>query len=286
MPVEQKSVAAALAGFVEQQNAETKKPDLSGLREGAQITRASLATQAYKQIKDALIQGQLRPGLRIAFRDVARELAMSVTPVREALLQLTAERILISARGRTIIVPQLTVRDCLELWTIRLCLEGVCAGIAAAKASPDLADRLERIQSSIAAAKQNKDVDTGMRFNQEFHFTLYQAADMPMLTSMIESVWAQAGAYSRFFLDHHVTKRDDAAAQGPHIHTTVVRGVRIGDAAMVRRGVERDLIEIRDGILARMGLEGVVPANEGLSSGHANSPTGSSKDGHNDMPMV
>jgi DNA-binding GntR family transcriptional regulator len=269
MQLERKSLAAALEGAAEKQTAQAERPEYSGLRSGTQIIRTSLASQAYALIKDALIQGQLRPGLTIAFRDVASELGMSVTPVREALMQLAAERILISAKGRTIIVPQLSPAHCLELWGIRLCLEGYCAEVAAAKAGPGLADRMESIQARIAAAKQHKDVDAGMRLNQEFHFTLYQAAEMPILTSIIEGLWAQAGAYARFFLDQHVTKRDDAAAQGPHVHSTVVRGIRTGDPTMAKQGIERDLVEIRDGILSLMEERGVIGTSASEPSARA-----------------
>ena len=268
MQVERKSLAVAFESDAAKQPAQAERPDYSGLGSG-QLVRTSLASQAYGLIKDALIQGRLRPGLTIAFRDIAGELGMSVTPVREALLQLAAERILIPAKGRTIIVPQLLPAHCLELWGVRVCLEGYCAEIATAKATPSLADRMESIQARIAAAKQHKDLDAGMRLNQEFHFTLYQATEMPMLTSIIEGLWAQAGAYSRFFLDQHVTKRDGAAAQGPHVHSTIVRGVRTGDPTMVKQGIERDLIEIRDGILALMAERGGVGASASQPSAHA-----------------
>jgi DNA-binding GntR family transcriptional regulator len=241
------------------------------MTDDAPLVRDSLSAQAYRRIKDRMIAGRLPPGTRLALRDVARELAISVTPLREALLQLVAQRVLTQDRGYTIAVPALSVAHCRELWDVRLQLEPLCAAAALAHATPALADRLSVANDRMLAAKQARDVDGGMDFNRDFHFALYEAAAMPTLHWMIECIWAQAGPYVRHFLEHHVRTRNDAAVQGPHVHTTIIAALRRNDATAIRRGIRRDLIEIRDGIL------GLLP--EG-SSGQGNGSAPSPSQGH------
>jgi GntR family colanic acid and biofilm gene transcriptional regulator len=225
--------------------------------EDAPLLRDSLSAQAYRRIKDRMIAGRLPPGTRLALRDVARELAISVTPLREALLQLVAQRVLTQEHGYSIAVPQLSVAHCRELWEVRLQLEPLCAAAALANATPALADRLSVANDRMLASKQARNVDGGMDYNRDFHFALYAAAGMPTLHWMIECIWAQAGPYVRHFLEHHVRTRNDAALQGPHVHTTIIAALRRNDAAALRRGIRRDLIEIRDGIL------GLLPEGSG-----------------------
>ena len=221
-------------------------PDGAG---DAPLVRDSLSAQAYRRIRDRMIAGRLAPGTRLGLRDVAAELGISVTPLREALLQLVAQRVLTQDHGSTIAVPQLSVAHCRELWTVRLQLEPLCAAAALVNATPALTDRLSVANDRMLAAKQARDVDGGMDHNRDFHFKLYQAAGMPTLHWMIECMWAQAGPYVRHFLDHHVRTRNDAALQGPHVHSTIIAALRRGDAAAIRQGIRRDLVEIRDGIL-------------------------------------
>jgi DNA-binding GntR family transcriptional regulator len=89
-----------------------------------------------------------------------------------------------------------------------------------------------------------------------FHFALYQAAAAPTLKWMIDCVWAQSGCYAEFFLTRHIMRRNAAAAQGPHMHSTIIAALAARDPAGVRRGVERDLIEIRDGALMLLDEQG------------------------------
>lgn len=223
--------------------------------ECAPLVRDSLSAQAYRRIKDRMIGGRLPPGTRLALRDVARELSISVTPLREALLQLVAQRVLTQGSGYTVAVPPLSAAHCHELWEIRLQLEPFCAEAALAGGTPALVDRLMIANDSMLAAKRGRNVDGGMDYNRDFHFALYAAAGMPTLYWMIECIWAQAGPYVRFFLEHHVKARNDASVQGPHVHGTIIAALRRGDATGIRRGIRRDLIEIRDGILGLLPRE-------------------------------
>ena len=61
--------------------------------------RIVLGRQLYARLRDALMLGELRPGDRLTFRDVAARMSTSVTPVREALLQLVAEGVLHAEPG-------------------------------------------------------------------------------------------------------------------------------------------------------------------------------------------
>ena len=165
------------------------------------IVTTNLSEQAYRHIKDLLICGRLKPGTRISFRDAAHALGISVTPLREALLRLAAEQSLVTGRGRTIEVPPLDIARCRELWELRLLLEPFCAEAALPHLTRPLIDLLETVNAQMLAANQNRDVVAVSRFNREFHFRLYGAAQMPMLTWIIEFCLGAGGrlraAFSR-----------------------------------------------------------------------------------------
>src|SRR5690606_41229685 len=58
------------------------------------LDKNNLSDQAYEALKQALLSGRFQPGERIVLRDVAGELGISLTPVREARNHLIAERVL------------------------------------------------------------------------------------------------------------------------------------------------------------------------------------------------
>src|SRR3546814_5358536 len=87
--------------------------------------------EAYEALKRALISGQFMPGQKLTLRMLAEALGMSVTPVREAIHRLTAERALAGSANRSVRIPPMTRRTILEHTDIRLTVEGLAAARAA-----------------------------------------------------------------------------------------------------------------------------------------------------------
>ncbi len=137
---------------------------------------------------------------------------------------------------------------CLELWGIRLLLEGECTEAVAADASAQLIESLTKSHQAMVAAKQARRLSDALLHNMEFHFALYRAANLPLLLAPIEDIWTRSAAYVRFFHETHVERRTSAAKQGPHMHATVISALAARDPERARKGVERDLLEIREGI--------------------------------------
>ena len=76
--------------------------------------------EAYEALRQALISGQFVPGQKLTLRALAGALGMSVTPVREAIHRLTAERALEASANRSVHIPPMTREKILELRDIRL----------------------------------------------------------------------------------------------------------------------------------------------------------------------
>jgi DNA-binding GntR family transcriptional regulator len=212
----------------------------------------SLANQAYKRLKMQFLLGEMQPGRRFTYREIAHHLGISVTPAREAIFKLVAERIFEPGATGTIIVPQLRAEACRELWRIRILLEAPCAELAAKNIDPRTIEALENAHQSMIEAKHKKKLRAALKYNFTFHFLLYQKADTPILLSLIQDIWARSTSYVEFFHSKHVERRSESSAPGPHVHATIISALKAGDAGRVKNGIERDLVEIRDGILQLM----------------------------------
>lgn len=88
----------------------------------------NLSQKAYLYIHDGLTNGTLLPGLRLSNRQVAKEIGVSFTPVREALNRLVSEGLLEYRDGLGVFVPEATRREIEELYEVREMLE--CAVVA------------------------------------------------------------------------------------------------------------------------------------------------------------
>src|SRR5690625_2794966 len=74
---------------------------------------------AYRQLKEAILGGQFVPGRSVTLRGIAAMLDVSLTPVREAMRRLVAERALEAHGNRRVTVPKMTPRKLDELCSVR-----------------------------------------------------------------------------------------------------------------------------------------------------------------------
>jgi DNA-binding GntR family transcriptional regulator len=199
-----------------------------------------LYESAYRTLRRAMLVGAFEPGQKITIRNLAKTLGLSMTPAREALRRLVAEKALELRRNRrSVRVPVPSIERLTELWKVRLALEGLAAEAAGSKAARSDVDDIAFIQMRLAAARQTRDHTAVMLQNFEFHQALYRLADMPYLLSLIEGIWLNVGP----LLNELYRRRRGSQLFGDAHHAEALRALRSGDAKGVRKAIERDLIQ-------------------------------------------
>src|SRR5438132_4484728 len=145
---------------------------------------ASLA--ATELIRDAIVDGRLEPGRRLKEEELARELGISRTPVREALLVLQSEGLVAAEPNRGATVRSHDAEDLDDLYQLRALLEGYAARRAAARISEEalagLRASCERFAALVDAGAELRDV---VRENNVFHSAILDAAGSLRLGGMV-----------------------------------------------------------------------------------------------------
>lgn len=202
------------------------------------VVRDSLTERVYDELRQALMEGRFSPGHRFKIRELAATMDVSETPVREALMQLVRERALTMQTGRSIIVAHMSLAQYLELRTIRLFLEG----LAAESATPRIPDsgiaELEAIHAGLMAAEAEGRWSDAVRANWQFHHRLYQAAAMPELLALLETIWLRNGPLVNLHYPHAAPRYP-----GPHGHLAVLQQLRARQPEAVRAAIQADMIE-------------------------------------------
>lgn len=192
------------------------------------MAKESLSIQAYNAIRKQLIIGSLKPGQKLLLRSVASELSISVTPVREALLRLVAEQVLATDAVGTVHVPYLTEDRYIEIRNLRAELEPRAAVGALMHVGSTVIVALEAMHEQIVDAIRAGDFASAQLLNERLHFTLYEAANMPILQKILEGLWAQIGPLMRLFHE----QIDENMIAG-HIHYDLFRALRAKDEYLV-----------------------------------------------------
>ncbi|MFO1058939.1 MAG: GntR family transcriptional regulator [Dongiaceae bacterium] len=212
----------------------------------SKLERETLHERAYLELRKAIMSGAIPPGATITIRAMATALGTSPMPVREALRRLVAERALEMLPTRSVTLPLMTVERFDEICRIRTALEGLVTETAAAAITPAALDRLQQLEAEMGRVKPSRTADY-LAKNQEFHFTLYQAAAMPVAMQMIESLWLQVGPHlnlavsefgPRTTQDHHRLLLDALGRRNARAARVAVEGDITDAARIIRKFLE------------------------------------------------
>ncbi len=207
----------------------------------------TLTSRVYGSLRTALMEGYYAPGHPIKIRDLATSLHVSETPCREALMQLVRERGLVMRPGHSITVARLSVKQYLELRTIRMQLEALAGEAATERIAPDQIRELSAIHRQLVKAEKDGAWRDAVRLNWVFHRSIYQAAQMPELLAIIEGIWLRNGPLlNLLYPDAKPTYK------GRHQHLNLLDAMKARNPEAVSEAIRADMIEGGTKLLALM----------------------------------
>ncbi|HMM20795.1 MAG TPA: GntR family transcriptional regulator [Selenomonadales bacterium] len=146
-------------------------------------------------LREAIMNGTLTPGERLMEIQLAEDLGVSRTPVREAIRRLEMEGFLVMVPRRGTYVSDLSIKDLNEVFEIRTALDVLAAGLAAERITEEELEQLERLLVQIGEYIDSGDVEKIVEADSQFHDILYQASRNDRLVGIINNLREQ---FTRF----------------------------------------------------------------------------------------
>jgi DNA-binding GntR family transcriptional regulator len=151
------------------------------------LSIASVVDQVYDAIRDRITSGSLPRGARVHQEDLAEELGVSRTPVREALRRLAAEGLVEMRTNRGARVADIDQGGMRGAYDARLVVEPGAARLAALRRLPE---PLARMRAAVAAQRRSlRSVERSFDANREFHLALVAASGNDYLLQLVERLW-------------------------------------------------------------------------------------------------
>lgn len=142
-------------------------------------------------LRDAIITGVLQPGERLMEIQLAEELGVSRTPVREAIRKLELEGFVVMVPRRGTYVADLSLKDANEVFEIRTALDVLAAGLAAERITDEELEELERMLVHIGEYIDTENMDKLVEADSQFHDLLYKASRNDRLVGFISNLREQ-----------------------------------------------------------------------------------------------
>lgn len=150
--------------------------------------RKPLRELVCNSIRTAIADGTLRPGERLMEIQLAEELGISRTPVREAIRKLELEGIVVMIPRRGTYVSDISIKDVTEIYEIRLSLDMLAASLAAERINDDELEEMNRQLIMTANYAAQRDVEHLVECDSVFHDVLYRAARNERLVTIINNL--------------------------------------------------------------------------------------------------
>ena len=186
----------------------------------------SLADEAHRRIRTDIIEGRIRPNVHLVANDLAQQLEISRTPIREALQLLASEGLVVATR-RGFVVREHSTEQIRQIYEVRAALEGMAARLAAERATKEQITAIERLGAHTKATVDNLR-DLIVDLNDAFHESIMIAAGNPRLQTINQR-------NSEHFFNYNIAKlysREEAAdAIAGHAKMLSAIKKRDGDAA-------------------------------------------------------
>lgn len=201
-------------------------------------TKVSVAVET---LREAILDGGLKPGMRLLTKDLADQLRMSATPVREALRILEAEGLVTSIAHRGAVVRDLVVSDADTFFALRAPMESLATRFAVSRLQGDDLEKLERLHEEFEAALADADDQRLTKANSMWHISIYEACGSPYLIDLIRRLWMPFH-WRGLWID---PRRELSVRE----HREMMTAIRSGDADEAARLMQRHVERVHRSII-------------------------------------
>lgn len=172
----------------------------------------TLREQIASSIRSSIIDGRIQPGEKLTEEEIARQLGVSRTPIREAFFLLSSEGFVDVEPRRGVIVREISIKDAEEIYELKGVLESLAVRLAAERMTPDIVTELQQINDALYQAAEEAPVDVRkiLTLNGKFHDIIIAACDNTKVIHQLTALRHQSLRYNFVFLSAGSRLRESA----------------------------------------------------------------------------
>lgn len=193
----------------------------------------SAEQEVYEALRLEIIHG-LQPDTPLRLKSLAERFDISTMPIRAALARLQSEGLVVQRPRRGAVVARLSESDFVDLYAIRMALEGVAARFGAPLLSRATILQM-KAQLAEMGALSERDVnitDDYLPMDWQLHDLCYRAASRPRLLELIDVYRRQSERYFRHYLGHRLDLGVDVRGQAHFVEACEARDADAAEAAI------------------------------------------------------
>jgi DNA-binding GntR family transcriptional regulator len=197
------------------------------------LQKRPLKEDIFDVLHEKIISGTYKPGDWLRQDDIATQLGVSMTPVREALDLLVSAGLVERVPYRGVRVREMSTKDVVEAYGLRLVLEAIIAQEAARNITDEQVQNLERMLDEMKTHDTLKEMSDERKLSREFHAAIAQASRNELLIKLYEMV---ANAFPDWLLYEALFRNPELLADS--IANTLSEHIAVVEALKKRDGIK------------------------------------------------
>lgn len=219
----------------------------------------------YEELKRQILIGEIAPGTRMMEVELADDMGVSRTPVREAIRKLEKEGLVTIEPRRGAYASDISIKDMVDVMEVRQDLEGMAAGLAAIKATDEEKEELRRATEAYKAAVESGNIQEIIKWDEAFHKKIVSCSGNKTLIQLVSQVQELALRFRYIYYD------DFSRFEGqPMEHKEIVEAILSNDAEKARKAADEHISRLKEFIIKEG--ESVFHGNHGNNSNHGRNP--------------
>lgn len=200
-----------------------------------------LAERTHEALRTAILANWLPPGTSLSVPELARQLGVSRSPVREAVQRLIYEGLATHAPNRGAEVSRVDIEDLRDLYVVRELLEGLAARLATERLDADSLTMLREIlEEHERVLASDADISAHIELDTRFHRAVRELADNKHLSAVLEPIVGRSHSAL-----HSLWRSSDAPRLALDEHRQIVEAMVTGDPALAETAARQHISRLR-----------------------------------------
>lgn len=200
-----------------------------------------LREMVYEELKMEILTGAIIPGTRMMEVELAEEMGVSRTPIREAIRKLEKEGLVTIEPRRGAYASMISTDDMVAILEVRQDLEGLAAYFAASRMKEDQLEELKSVCEKYNEAVSSGNMDDMIKHDTRFHRIIVDSCNNKILEHMIEQLQELVLRFRYIYYDNF--KR---AENMPEEHAAILEAIASGDEAAARYAADIHIDRLKE----------------------------------------
>lgn len=199
----------------------------------------------YEQLKMQILTGKITPGTRMMEVDLADNMGVSRTPVREAIRKLEKEGLVVIEPRRGAYVSDISVKEMVDTLVVREDMEGLAAFLASQTITGEEIEELETITAGYSDAIASGRMEDIIHYDEAFHRRIVELSGNKTLIKLFETVQELALRFRYLYYDDFSRYENM-----PFEHRNIIDAIKSGEGEKARRVSDEHVKKLKDFVIS------------------------------------